>query len=361
MKRFRPPICIIHSTHLFAHACPPEGEVSTGAPSRSARANKLGRSSNSVARLNCRSGAFRCTAKNWQAVTLANAPLAPHECGGRRPHNGRPSVVRVPSSTSRLKVAHWSRPPDHCHAVTGHSVYPTPRYLVWRFGEMVCRRAGRPTLIGAIVGNRQVMRRVTGTHHFNLQQGMGTCGKMHGRLSSEGASVGQKGLDRAWVDPRHPLRPPVRPEPSAIGSGLLGVPTTREARIHTPQEWALLDQVVDGSPIGVVVLDGDLRFVRVSSRAEAMFGVTERENCRPQVGECLTGDVRRDQGDSHRHHSGRPCARCDRDVGPEDRIADSTATIPRVYSPLSPRPRSSALDACSGTSPTSARLNRPPR
>ncbi len=80
-----------------------------------------------------------------------------------------------------------------------------------------------------------------------------------------------------WADTRHPLRPPALPEPAPTGSGLPEVPTTLEARRHTPQEWALLDQVVDGSPIGVVVLDGDLRFVRVSSRAEAMFGVTEKK------------------------------------------------------------------------------------
>ncbi len=49
------------------------------------------------------------------------------------------------------------------------------------------------------------------------------------------------------------------------------------ARHDAPQEWALLDRVLDGSPVGIIVLDRDLRFLRVNTRAEEMFGVAERE------------------------------------------------------------------------------------
>jgi PAS domain S-box-containing protein len=49
------------------------------------------------------------------------------------------------------------------------------------------------------------------------------------------------------------------------------------ARHDAPQEWALLDRVLDGSPVGIIVLDRDLRFLRVNTRAEAMFGVDEKE------------------------------------------------------------------------------------
>jgi PAS domain S-box-containing protein len=51
-----------------------------------------------------------------------------------------------------------------------------------------------------------------------------------------------------------------------------------ETREEAPQEWALLDQVLDGSPIGIVVLDSDLRLLRVSTRAASMFGVDEQKH-----------------------------------------------------------------------------------
>jgi signal transduction histidine kinase len=49
------------------------------------------------------------------------------------------------------------------------------------------------------------------------------------------------------------------------------------ARHDAPQEWALLDRVLDGSPVGIIVLDKELRFLRVNTRAEAMFGVAEKD------------------------------------------------------------------------------------
>jgi signal transduction histidine kinase len=48
-------------------------------------------------------------------------------------------------------------------------------------------------------------------------------------------------------------------------------------RAQDPQEWALLERVLDGAPIGIVLLDRELRVLRVNSRAEEMFGVGELE------------------------------------------------------------------------------------
>lgn len=54
-------------------------------------------------------------------------------------------------------------------------------------------------------------------------------------------------------------------------------------RADAPQEWALLDRVLDGSPIGIVVLDRELRFLRVNTRAAAMFGVDEHKHAGQRV------------------------------------------------------------------------------
>jgi PAS domain S-box-containing protein len=59
------------------------------------------------------------------------------------------------------------------------------------------------------------------------------------------------------------------------------------ARQDAPQDWALLDRVLDGSPIGIVVLDRELRFLRVNTRAAAMFGVDEHEHAGQLVGMVL--------------------------------------------------------------------------
>jgi PAS domain S-box-containing protein len=55
------------------------------------------------------------------------------------------------------------------------------------------------------------------------------------------------------------------------------------ARQDAPQEWALLDRVLDGSPIGIIVLDRELRFLRVNTRAAAMFGVDEGKHAGQSV------------------------------------------------------------------------------
>jgi PAS domain S-box-containing protein len=55
------------------------------------------------------------------------------------------------------------------------------------------------------------------------------------------------------------------------------------ARQDAPQDWALLDRVLDGSPIGIVVLDRDLRILRVNTRAAQMFGVDERRHAGRRV------------------------------------------------------------------------------
>jgi signal transduction histidine kinase len=88
--------------------------------------------------------------------------------------------------------------------------------------------------------------------------------------------LGENDPRSAWADTRHPRRLRARPDPAETDRGLPTVPTQPEAREDAPQEWALLDQVLDGSPIGIVVLNSDLRLLRVSSRAEAMFGVDDK-------------------------------------------------------------------------------------
>lgn len=55
------------------------------------------------------------------------------------------------------------------------------------------------------------------------------------------------------------------------------------ARRDAPQDWALLDRVLDGSPIGIVVLDRALRFLRVNTRAASMFGVDEHKHAGRRV------------------------------------------------------------------------------
>jgi signal transduction histidine kinase len=52
--------------------------------------------------------------------------------------------------------------------------------------------------------------------------------------------------------------------------------SARTSRSSAPQERALLERVLDGAPIGIIVLDRDLRFLRVNTRAAAMFGIDEQ-------------------------------------------------------------------------------------
>jgi two-component system, NarL family, sensor histidine kinase UhpB len=58
-------------------------------------------------------------------------------------------------------------------------------------------------------------------------------------------------------------------------------------RQEAPQEWALLERVLDGSPIGIFVLDRELRFLRVNSKAARMFGIEEQEQVGRQISEVL--------------------------------------------------------------------------
>jgi PAS domain S-box-containing protein len=77
---------------------------------------------------------------------------------------------------------------------------------------------------------------------------------------------------------RRPSAAGGRPQQTALGDVVsaskpdVGLPGRRDA----PQEWALLDRVLDGSPLGIVVLDRELRFLRVNTRAARMFGVDEQ-------------------------------------------------------------------------------------
>jgi signal transduction histidine kinase len=74
------------------------------------------------------------------------------------------------------------------------------------------------------------------------------------------------------------------PVASDVVSAAAGEPVASD-RQDAPQEWALLDRVLDGSPVGIVVLDRDLRFLRVNTRAEEMFGVVESD----RAGESVEG------------------------------------------------------------------------
>lgn len=53
-----------------------------------------------------------------------------------------------------------------------------------------------------------------------------------------------------------------------------GLPSSPQP-FDTPQELALLDKVLDGAPIGIVVLDRQLRLLRLNTRASEMFALEE--------------------------------------------------------------------------------------
>lgn len=87
---------------------------------------------------------------------------------------------------------------------------------------------------------------------------------------------------RARADGRSP-QPAVPPD---VVSAARGEAVT-SARRDTPQDWALLDRVLDGSPIGIVVLDRALRFLRVNTQAASMFGVDEHKHAGRRVASVL--------------------------------------------------------------------------
>jgi len=88
--------------------------------------------------------------------------------------------------------------------------------------------------------------------------------------------MGKKGnlQDLAGVPGRAQQPKPASPVVVSTASD----PDVVSQRRDAPQEWALLDRVLDGSPIGIVVLDRELRFLRVNTRAAAMFGVDEHKH-----------------------------------------------------------------------------------
>jgi PAS domain S-box-containing protein len=73
------------------------------------------------------------------------------------------------------------------------------------------------------------------------------------------------------------------PASGAVVSAATAIGDVVSGRQDAPQEWALLDRVLDGSPIGIVVLDHELRFLRVNTQAEAMFGVDEHKHAGRRV------------------------------------------------------------------------------
>lgn len=86
-------------------------------------------------------------------------------------------------------------------------------------------------------------------------------------------------------------RAPQRPASPEVVSAAMDE-AVASAWQDAPQEWALLDRVLDGSPIGIVVLDRELRFLRVNMRAAAMFGVDENAHA-GAAGQPFRGDPRR--------------------------------------------------------------------
>jgi PAS domain S-box-containing protein len=86
---------------------------------------------------------------------------------------------------------------------------------------------------------------------------------------------------RSEVDGHAPRQPA---PPEVVSAALEDAVASRQ---DAPQEWALLDRVLDGSPVGIVVLDRELRFLRVNTRASAMFGVDEREHAGHLVADVL--------------------------------------------------------------------------
>jgi signal transduction histidine kinase len=84
--------------------------------------------------------------------------------------------------------------------------------------------------------------------------------------------MGKKPTLRASVDPKADA-PKQEVSPEVVSAAIDDA--VASARHDAPQEWALLDRVLDGSPVGIVVLDRDLRLLRVNTRAEEMFGILE--------------------------------------------------------------------------------------
>jgi signal transduction histidine kinase len=56
-----------------------------------------------------------------------------------------------------------------------------------------------------------------------------------------------------------------------------GPPNSPQSK-DTPQERALLERVLDGAPIGILVLDRELRVLRLNTRAAEMFAMDEASN-----------------------------------------------------------------------------------
>jgi signal transduction histidine kinase len=70
---------------------------------------------------------------------------------------------------------------------------------------------------------------------------------------------------------------------ASFGSEACGLGSKDSSRMSSPKTYehpawdrALLERFLDGAPIGLVVLDPELRFLRVNSRAAVMLGVAEQ-------------------------------------------------------------------------------------
>ena len=65
-------------------------------------------------------------------------------------------------------------------------------------------------------------------------------------------------------------------EARTTGTKDITLATRSKTREEAAWNQALLERFLDGAPLGIIVLDPDLRFLRVNSRATAMLGIAER-------------------------------------------------------------------------------------
>ena len=66
-----------------------------------------------------------------------------------------------------------------------------------------------------------------------------------------------------------------RREARITGAKDIAVASRFKSRDEAAWNQALLERFLDGAPLGIIVLDADLRFLRVNSRATAMLGIAE--------------------------------------------------------------------------------------
>jgi len=130
----------------------------------------------------------------------------------------------------------------------------------------------------------QVLRRLRTIHNGELADAGDLWQDDMGRFSKE-TFMGKK--DTLRGPPEACGSTPQEQVPADVVSVAMGE-AAASARHDAPQDWALLDRVLDGSPVGIVVLDRDLRLLRVNTRAAEMFGVDEAKHGGELLADVLT-------------------------------------------------------------------------